>query len=447
MLHAAKQMKGIVSLLTIGLCLSSSLSMAATKKKKKKKKRAVTWSFEDDYKLLATMEQGAVAKELTNPDNQVYQLPERRSLLEFRPELQGSYTRYKLVLRPRASITDAVRNIPPLDPAPPGYETPKAQEVTSEAHLNEAYFAGTPTDTWQYVLGLQNFQWGPAELASPSNPLFRDLGLNKTYFFETRGKGLLRANYSPSGQTTFIFISEAFDNGVTRDASDPEFRRQGLIKAEFADQSQTNYIGFVVSGSEQDKPLYGSYAHYEVLTGLTVYYDMQSRNGSRIWIPVISETGASFQQTLLSDHKNQNAALVGFRYVTERNLDIRLEGFYESSAWTLEQRELARGVLSVAPTLDNVQIYVNPGSFFPGQKFAYASLRIPDWGYKDSFTLSLRDLYSLSDQTQKAQASFDTFIGDRLLVSSGVTAGIGKADGELTQGYSWQAFLSAAWTL
>ncbi|RYZ58955.1 MAG: hypothetical protein EOP07_05485 [Proteobacteria bacterium] len=163
-----------MSLLAIGFCLSSTISIAATKKKKRKKKK-VTWTFEQSYKLLGTVQEGSVAKELTNPNNQFYQLPERSVLIEFRPEIQGSYKRYKLVLRPRASLLDDFRNVPPLNPAPPGYQSPKDQDITSEAYLNEAYIAGTPSGKWQYVFGLQNFQWGPAELASPSNPIFREM--------------------------------------------------------------------------------------------------------------------------------------------------------------------------------------------------------------------------------------------------------------------------------
>jgi len=430
-------------LIAASVGLSSPVALA----KKKKKKKKTSWVYEQTYRILGTVQEGLVGKELTNPDNQFYQLPNRTVLLEFRPEVQGTYKKYKLVLRPRGTVQDDFRDIPPLVPAPPGYIEPKPQKITSEAFLNEAYFAGTPNSRWQYVLGLQNFQWGPAELASPSNPIFRDLGLSKTYFFETRGKGLLRANYSPSGQTTFIFIAEAFDNSVKRNASDPDFRQKGLMKVEFADASQTNYFGLVFSGNKDDAPEYGSYAHYEAFTGLTIYYDAHIGQGARLWIPVATEQGLVYAQDLIRDEELQSASLAGFRYVTEGNIDFRVEGFYETSAWTVKQRDLARAVLALAPTLDNASIYLNPGSFFPGQKFAYVSARIPDIGPKDSFTLSLRDLYSLTDGTQATQASLDTYIGDSLLVSSGITYAVGKADGELTQGYTWRAFLTAAWTL
>ncbi len=442
-----KPIRCIGILIAFGLCLASTESMAEIKKKKKKAKKVPTWNFEQTYRLLGTFQEGEAAKELTNPNNQFYQLPYRTLLMEFRPELQGTYRRYKLVLRPRASVLDDFRDIPPLVPAPPGYKQPKDQTFTSEAFLNEAYLAGSPASKWQYVIGLQNFQWGPAELASPSNPLFRDLGLSKTYFFETRGKGLLRVNYSPSGKTTYIFITEAFENGSKRDASDPYFRKKGLIKAEFADASQTNYFGLVMSAAEQDKPQWGSYANYEAATGFTVYYDAQARQGTQLWKPNFAAPLPLFEQNLKLDTSIQSASLLGLRYVTVKNIDYRLEGFYETSAWTAGDRTLARGVLANAPTLDNASIYLNPGSFFPGQKFAYASVRIPEWGYKDSFTLSLRDLYSITDRTQAAQMSFDTFIGDSVLLSTGVTSSFGKADGELTQGYSWRAFLTFAWTL
>lgn len=434
MIRAFERMIGTVGLLAIGVCLSG-FATAAEKKKKKKAR----WRFESSYKILGTATESQVIKEDTNPDNAFYQLPIRSLLTEFRPELTGSFRGlYKLVLRPRAYVQEDFRE----------RESTyfKKEEVTSKAYVNEAYFAGNPSSTFQYVIGTQNYQWGPAELASPSNPIFRDLGFDKTYFYETRGRAMIRVNYSPNGQTSIILLGEPTDNGADRPEADHKFHKKTTLKIEYSDESQTNYIGFTLSVMEEDRASQGAYGHYEIAPGFTGYFDLLSRIGSRNWYPLVDASGARFSQNLLSDDKRSNTVLLGFRYVTERGWDMRLEGFYDEGGWTLEQKDLGKLVLFSAPTVENANLYVAPGSFFPGQKFIYGSIRVPDWGYKDSFTFSLRNLHSLADNTEKLQATLDTFLNDHLIMSTGITVASGPKNGQLTQAYAWQAFLSAAWT-
>lgn len=408
------------------------------KRKKKRVMKKARWTYEQSYCMLGTASFGRVNEETTNPENRVYQVPLASYLLEFRPELVGSFKKtYKFVLRPRgfAQLDHRERE---------SYAFAK-QETNAEAFVNEAYFAGSPTDAWQYVIGAQNFQWGPAELASPSNPFFRDLGLEKTYFFETRGRALVRVNYSPSRQLSIIMLGEPIPNGEVRPQADKDFQRKSLIKMEYSDLSQTNYLGVTASVTKGDRAEFGAYGNYEVATAFTAYFDLMNRVGSRIFYPIIDETGASFVQNLYADDTRYTTAVLGLRYVTERSWDIRFEGFKDESAWTEQQSELARSVLFASPTSRALQLYLAPGSFFPGREFLYASLRIPDWGWKDSLSLSLRNLHSLTDNTEKIQATLDTYLNDHLVASTGLTYSLGPKDGQLTQAYLWQAYLSGAW--
>ncbi|RZA24771.1 MAG: hypothetical protein EOP10_08880, partial [Proteobacteria bacterium] len=377
------------------------------KKKKKKARKPAKWNYEQSYRLLGTGTFSEVNEEKVNPDNAVYQLPTSSYLLEFRPEVVGTFRKtYKFVLRPRAYIQ--------LDNRDAETAQFDKQKSTSEAFVNEAYFAVSPNAEWQYVVGTQNFQWGPAELASPSNPFFRDLGLEKTYFFETRGRAMVRVNYSPSGQLSIIALGEPTDNGAERPEADEKFHKRALIKIEYSDQSQTNYLGITSTATESDRAEFGAYGNYEIATALTTYFDMMNRVGSKSYYPVVSATSAAFEKNLFDDDTRYTTALLGLRYVTERNWDFRLEGFYDQTGWTEDQRERAVNVLIAQQTAEAVRLYLAPGSFFPGQKFVYGSLRIPDWGWKDSLTLSLRNFHSLSDNTEKLQATLDTFLSDHL---------------------------------
>lgn len=397
-----------------------------------------TWVFDRSYRLLGTYTASEIIKEKTNPDNAVYQLPTSSYLTEFRPELIGSFdSNYKLVLRPRAYAQ--------VDNRKEETDLYKRNETESKFFVNEAYFAVSPSEEWQVVLGTQNYQWGPAELASPSNAFFRDFGLDKTYFFETRGRAMVRVNYSPTAQLNVVIMGEPTDNGADRPQFDRKFHKQVLAKVEYSDASQTNYIGLTATTAEADRPQFGSYGNYEIATAFTAYYDLSNRVGSKTFYPLIDASGADFRQTLYDDDTRYTTAVIGFRYVTERAWDIRLEAFNDQLGWTQKDREDALLVFFNNPDARKVNLYLAPGSFFPGREFLYASIRIPDWGWKDSLTFSLRNFHSLADNTGKLQATLDTFLNDHLVASTGVTYSTGPEDGQLTQGFLWQSYLSAAW--
>ena len=398
------------------------------------------WTFDHTQRLLLTATQSELIAELSNPENQTYELPTEVLSAEWRPEFRLlSPSKTSFILRPRLRLIDEIRD----------RESPRHQksENDSEAYLNEAQLSLYHSQELQSVLGLQNFQWGPAELASPSNPFFRDLGLDKSIFYETRGKSLLRFNYSPSGQSSFIAIAEPLSNGERRPAFEHDFKPRLALKAEFSDASQTNYLGLVFSGSADEGYEQGVYAHYEVLTALTAYFDAAIRQGSEIWHPETDALGKGrFSQSRQNSKDYNTCSVLGLRYVTLSGIDLRLEWYQDEEAWTGEERDRARWVLGSSPTQTNGELYVKPGSLLPGRQFLYLAARVPDWGWSRDRTVSLRTLHSLSDQTTQAIALLETFVNDHLSVSAAWIQSLGPLNGELTQGYRRSASLSGAWT-
>lgn len=430
-------MRRIAGFVILALCMG--VSGEALAKKKRKKRKAPRWRMDNTLTLLQTVTQGENIEEAVNPENRVYQLPLTVALTEIRPEIKANRgRRYQLTLRPRLQLEQSLRE----------RETPQFEKTESKtkAFMNEAYFAWTHSSTWQSVTGLQNFQWGPAELVSPSNPIFRDLGLDKNYFFETRGQALVRVNYSPNGQLSMIGLLQPVGNGEIRPEWDKEFHEQGALKIEYADATQTDYIGLVVAGAAEDRIQEGLYGHYELFPGFTAYFDFMARPGSRAYYPVVDATGARFAQSKLNDTTLNSTAVVGLRYVTESAWDMRLEAFEDKTGWSLEDRENATLVLAAAPTEDNYEIYVAPGTIFPGTRFVYGSVRIPDIGPQNRMTASLRVLHSLSDGTEKQTINIDGFVGDHFTITAGFTNSSGPLDGELTQGFRWTAFLAGGYT-
>lgn len=438
MVRGIGQMRWIAGFVILATCFAVPQEAFAAKKKKKKR-RGPSWKMDNSLTILQSVTQGENIEEKVNPENRVYQLPSTVALTEVRPEIIANRgRRYRFTLRPRLQIEQSLRE----------RETPQHErnENKTKAFVNEAHFAWTHSAEWMSVTGLQNFQWGPAELISPSNPIFREIGLDKNYFFETRGQSLVRINYSPSGQLSMIALLQPVSNGEVRPAWDRKFHRQAALKIEYSDETQTDYIGLVVAGAEEDRIQEGLYAHYEVFPGFTAYFDFMVRPGSRAYYPVVDANGARFEQNYLATSEINHTAVVGLRYVTESAWDFRLEGFDDTTGWTLEERDNARLILAAAPTEDNFEIYTNPGTVLPGTRFAYGSLRIADIGPQNRMTLSLRVLHSLSDDTEKQALNIDGFVTDHFTMTFGFSNASGPLDGELTQGYRWTAFLAGGYT-
>ncbi len=428
-----------VNIVLIALVSLATTAESAPKKKRKKIPKVSKWTFDQTYSVLGSLSNGKIIEEQVNAENSVYQLPPTASFVEFRPEWKLSYqSSFRVVLRPRARYQFELRDIESKE-----Y---KKQEGHGETFMNEAFVAITPNLPIQLNAGLQNFQWGPAELASPSNPIFRDLGLEKINFFETRGKALVRFNIAAGDQASFILIGEPTANGTEPPQNDREFRKKVLLKAEFSDRQQTNYIGLVVSGEDKDKVAEGLYGQIKLFEGASLYVDGHIRMGNRVYYPSVNQDGPLFEQLLLTSDKRYKSGLAGLRYVSEGGWDYRLEALHDDSGWTLTDRENGRTIVGFDPRKETYSLFVSPGSILPGRKFAYFSLRVPDWGYRDSFVFSYRNLHSLTDGTEKMQANLDASWTEHLQSSLGATFSAGSKDGELTQGYAWTVYTSVGWT-
>ena len=81
----------------------------------------------------------------------------------------------------------------------------------------EVYVAWRPFDALAITYGLQNFQWGPAELVSPSNRVFHETGVFRDPLYSVRGKHLLRANVSVGRQWSLVALAELSHNGAGAD--------------------------------------------------------------------------------------------------------------------------------------------------------------------------------------------------------------------------------------
>ncbi len=208
-----------------------------------------------------------------NPHNRVLLIPQRDLRAELRPDLKLSYRADSLVLRPRWLASDSR-----VDERP-------SSEATSKLEWSDAYLSITASDHLTLTYGLQNFQWGPTEVGSPSNRIFRETVQMRDVLYVVKGRHLLRLNFSPNGGWTEVFMAELSDNGDQEPIANAAFERKALLKSELADAGGANYAGVVLGVRERSGGWLGEYFNYEVVDGLSFYADASHERGSRAWYP------------------------------------------------------------------------------------------------------------------------------------------------------------------
>jgi hypothetical protein len=149
-------------------------------------------------RLLATPSDDRV-----NPGNSVLGLPRLQAIQDFRPVVKlDSDVGFSAVLKPRLQIF--------------GRETKTSGVATYGQELQyefiEAYASAQIGENVKLTAGVQNYQWGPGELFSPSNQVFRFFLENGTPLFYFRGRNLFRLNYTPSQDLSVDFVGEVEKN-------------------------------------------------------------------------------------------------------------------------------------------------------------------------------------------------------------------------------------------
>src|SRR5690606_19291186 len=140
---------------------------------------------------------------LINLDNNILKLPEYSGISEFRPNFMLSSNKIQLVARPRIRFL--------YEETGTGKDSQRS-EGFSEAELNEGFASWFLSDQFSFTVGLQSFQWGPAEVLSPSNRLFHVTSLARDVLYEVRGKHIGRVNYSLGQNISVVLLSEYEQN-------------------------------------------------------------------------------------------------------------------------------------------------------------------------------------------------------------------------------------------
>lgn len=302
---------------------------------------------------------------------------------------------------------------------------------TAEVSLPEAFLEGEPTSNLNLAAGLQNFQWGPAEFISPTNPFFHFRRDQRAYNFKEDGRFLLRANWSPATQWSLIGLAEPINNGKSFWTYEKEFKSKGALKVEHRGENALNYFGIVTGVVDDGLPFIGEYFNFEISEGLSFYADARHTQGSAQYEPLLSADGL-FDMAYLREEDSMNTLVVsGVRW--ESRLDIRLEYVFNSLGFNRDM--MGAAFQSVVPQHprgnQNLKRLLGAGLELYGQQYAYLSVRIPDFLIQNN-NLALRYLQSMLDQSGSLQLAWDKAIGEAGTLFADVNLTLGGNSQELS---------------
>lgn len=359
----------------------------------------------------------APTESVVDPDNAVLHIPRYTCSVDLRPNVRleiGSFL--QAIAQPRFVTSLQVVHVD-------GERLPLAR--STRAQILQLYATLALGDVLSLSYGYQTFQWGPAELLTPSNRLFRVVGLTRDPLFVVPGRNLARANLSIGRTVSLIALAELLPNGDRPFTAGERFARQGLLKLEYSTDDGAAYAGITGGFGQRTRPWVGEYGSWSVTEALAIYADATHARGSRALYPTTSDEGTlAFAATQRDARRLRTLAIAGARYTFTDGTDLRGEYVYHDAGYTDGQLRLAQTIAaSRPPDAQRLAAYDAPGLDLLARHAVYASTRIPDLPPHKRVTLQLRYLLSLSDRGGTLFGTVTVDLGDSLvLFASGLYA-------------------------
>lgn len=345
--------------------------------------------------------------------------------LDQRAELKWVYSDAKFIFRPRLIA----------------YADNK-QSSTYEVNFNitDAFYEKYISDHVFTTVGLQVYQWGPAESINPSNPFFHFNSNQRSLIYKEKGKVLLRLNLNLESQDNFVLIVEPISNNETYWIAEKKFKPQIAGKFDISWPGTRNFLGIVLGIPDNADFFIAEYFQYEFKEGLSVYADAKHSVNTFSYQP--KSEGIFFQmQPMNQTDYMSTLSVVGLRY--EDEFDARLEYVYNSAGYEKKKFKNALVAISqVSPYLvENLARFQASGLELLGQNYLYFSIRKTDPFKIKDFSIYFRSMTSLMDHSGVEQFEFDKSVLDWMNVFGQYSAFRGSKDTEFKLSDNWKASL------
>ncbi len=395
---------------------------------------AQNFEFAFSYEAYLFGEQRDYADSVLNLGNEVLKVPETAGFLDQRAEFKWLINDAKIIFRPR--IVSYQQN----------YKTEQTlkEETQSDADINltDAFYEQYITDRIFTTVGLQVYQWGPAEVLNPSNPFFHFNTNQRSIVYKEKGKALVRLNWNAKADNNFVFMVEPVANNETHWIAEEKFKPQVAAKFEMAWTGTRNFLGFVAGIPDNADFFIGEYFQYEFIEGFSIYADAKHSVNAFFYEP---QTQGLFQRMLPrnQDGSVSTLAVGGLRY--EDTFDARLEYIYNSAGYDQMTFDSALiGNSQISPFLiENIKRFQLSGLELLSQNYVYFSVRKTDpFGIKD-LSLFFRSLTSLMDSSGVEQFEFDKSVLDWANIFGQYSVYRGEQDSEFKLVDDWKASIGA----
>jgi hypothetical protein len=380
------------------------------------------------------------ASQFFNPGNRTLELPTWQQTFELRPDLQYQFSNNDVVvLRSRHLFQSTQIELT----GPPEMKTTNQ----GRSDLSDFYWSGPISEETTYTLGLQNYQWGPGEILSPSNPFFHFNSEQRSFFYKEKGRVLLRANWNPSQKWSVVTIIEPMTNREAHWIADDTFDSQGAVKVEKQFDNPIDSLAIVLGKIEERTHFVAEHGNWSPAEGYSLYFDMRHQIGDFHYKHYTDISGF-----LYLDRKNDNPtqiltlALVGFRW--EGRVDFRQEFIFNEPGYNkTEWAAVLQSVSIASPFLSqNLGRFFQPGLELRTKSYSYSSIRIPDLGTNNQISVSARLLVSLSENSNVLQLNYEHNLSDAMVASAEVIAIFGQANSEFRLLKEGQASLGLRWS-
>lgn len=402
--------------------------------------------FRSSAKIITGFEAAALATESdqgVNPGNRL-ELPRYQATQDFRPVFKlDTDAGVSATIKPRFQWSGTWSYV-----GAPGTSQPETGQQKGKFDWMEAFAQWQLGDSFTLGGGIQNYQWGPGELFSPSNEVFRFLPENQYPLFYMPGRNIVRASWTPNKRWNLGLVAEIAKSGnldfqFGQTASN--FPKKLALKIENTQSWGTSAHGhtaaLILGTDEAQAHWLGQTLQVTLWDRLHFYVDASEDFRNFSFAPNTQSTpGLTTMDTREEgDRGLWVRVLGGLRYQFERGHELRAEYLYNGLGYTREQYLLALDTFAPnyaggqALAQRNLARFLSPGLEFRGQHYGYISGRIGDLGHDDPVTLFLRYFHNFTDQSGVAMSSLEWSATQSLTLLAAISVNRGELNTELAQ--------------
>tara|TARA_B110001454_G_C12723266_1_gene436114 strand:+ start:33163 stop:34437 length:1275 start_codon:yes stop_codon:yes gene_type:complete len=376
-----------------------------------------------------------------DPTNRIFNRPDYLGSVDIRPEFKLTIEIQKFILRPRWTYTHESIHYS---------DTNTDRSISSgKIDLSDAYLESIWSEEVRTTIGLQVYQWGPAEFLNASNPIFHLNTQQRSTLFKEKGKVLLRINMDYSKNWNQVFLYEPISNAERPWIADETFQPKTLVKTEWIGESGIDSFGFVFGKEERGQGFFGEYFNFSPTEGFSFYLDSKHTETSPAYYPDANAYGT---ESLVYNNRVRGGwasfGVAGLRKEWS-HLDFRAEYIYNTGGWTTEQFQDAKVILTQKnpDTPSNYARFASPGLELIGRGYGYLSMRFFNIGKKDNHSIAFRYLLSQADSSSNLTITYDWDFNNFINIFAEFAGSFGSQESELNLLQQQSMMIGFRWSL